>query len=157
MTGRIDGGALRGQARLMDGMRVCIDVEDVERAAAFYAEAFGLRRGRKLGSSWVEMVGGAVPIDLLGTRAGSSATPAGTRRSFERHWTPVHVDVIVADVEEAVTRATRAGATLDREIQERPYGRLANLSDPFGNGFCLIQMSAAGYDALLAEPEEIET
>jgi predicted enzyme related to lactoylglutathione lyase len=76
------------------------------------------------------------------------------RRHFDRHWTPVHLDVVVDDIDATVARALEAGATLDREIQERPYGRMANKADPFGHGFCLLQMSARGYDALLDTPEE---
>src|SRR5689334_11641460 len=138
-------------------LRVCIDVDDVERALTFYSGVLGLRPARRLGSDWVEMLGASVPIDLLGTAPGSEAAPTlpFARRSFERHWTPVHLDFVVQDLDEAVTRAIAAGATLDRAIQERPYGRMANMADPFGNGFCLLQMNERGYDALLEEPETI--
>ncbi len=51
-----------------------------------------------------------------------------------------HVALVVEDIDAVVTKALAAGATLDREIQERPYGRTANMADPFGHG----------YDALLA-------
>ncbi len=33
--------------------------------------------------------------------------------------------------------------------RDAPYGRIAMLADPFGHGFCLLQFSARGYDALL--------
>ena len=45
-------------------------------------------------------------------------------------------------------RLTGLGATLDRGIQQREYGRMANLADPFGNGFDLIEFSGPGYDAV---------
>ncbi len=45
-----------------------------------------------------------------------------------------------------VARLTALGGTLDREIKTREYGRIANLADPFGNGFDLIEFSGAGYD-----------
>jgi hypothetical protein len=63
-------------------------------------------------------------------------------RDFGRHWTPVHLDFIVANLE----RLRGLGATLDREIQIREYGRMANMGDPFGNGFDLIEFSGPGYD-----------
>jgi predicted enzyme related to lactoylglutathione lyase len=34
-------------------------------------------------------------------------------------------------------------------VQEKQWGRLALMSDPFGNGFCLLQLQGAGYDALV--------
>jgi hypothetical protein len=47
------------------------------------------------------------------------------------------------------TRARTAGATVEDDISEHAYGRLALLADPFGNGFCLLQFNARGYDAIV--------
>jgi catechol 2,3-dioxygenase-like lactoylglutathione lyase family enzyme len=33
-------------------------------------------------------------------------------------------------------------------VKRREYGRIANMADPFGNGFDLIEFAAAGYDAV---------
>jgi predicted enzyme related to lactoylglutathione lyase len=138
-------------------IRVCIDVDNLDRALAFYRDVFGLAPGRRLGTDWVEMLGAAAAIDLLCTPAGTPPLPKSptVRRDFARHWTPVHVDFVVSDLDATVKRALRAGATLDREVQDRPYGRMANLADPFGNGLCVIEMNSRGYDALVEEPEEI--
>jgi predicted enzyme related to lactoylglutathione lyase len=57
---------------------------------------------------------------------------------------------VVSDLDAAVRRAVDAGAVLDREIQSRRWGRLANLADPFGNGLCLLEMKGRGYDELIA-------
>jgi predicted enzyme related to lactoylglutathione lyase len=65
---------------------------------------------------------------------------------FGRHWTPVHLDFIVRNLGEMVRRLCDLGASLDREIQIREYGRIANMADPFGNGFDLIEFSGRGYD-----------
>ena len=133
----------------MTGLRVCIDVADLEDGIAFYTAALGLTVGRRLGKGWVELLGAPVPIDLLAEAAGSAASPAsGVARNYGRHWTPVHLDVVVEDLDTALRRALAAGATLDREVQERDWGRMANVADPFGNGLCLLQMSGRGYDAL---------
>ena len=135
----------------MNEIRVCIDVDDLERAITFYRDVLGLRPGRRLGDDWVEMLGATSPIDLLGTQAGSKPSEAlpSTKREFGRHWTPVHLDFVVADLDDVVRRALASGATLDREVQERAYGRMANLADPFGHGLCILQMNERGYDALL--------
>ncbi|MBF5046240.1 hypothetical protein FGE12_27740 [Aggregicoccus sp. 17bor-14] len=78
-------------------LRICIDVDELERGIAFYTAAFRLRVGRRLGSAWA------------------------------------------------------AGARQEGAVQEQAWGRMANLADPFGHGFCLLQLKGRGYDAL-AEP-----
>jgi predicted enzyme related to lactoylglutathione lyase len=135
----------------MPGLRVCIDVEELDRAVAFYERALGLTVARRLGHEWAELAGAPVPIDLLAKPPGTAALPAGTRalRDYERHWTPVHLDVVTDDVEAAVRRATEAGAKLERPPERKAWGRIALLSDPFGNGFCLLQFEGRGYDAVV--------
>ena len=130
-------------------LRVCIDVEDLEKGIAFYTEVFGLTLGRRLGRNWAELLGASSAIDLLAERAGTAPAPGTAGRDYRRHWTPVHLDWPVSDLDAAVRRAQAAGATLDREVQTRPYGRLANLADPFGNGFCFLELRGRGYDELL--------
>jgi predicted enzyme related to lactoylglutathione lyase len=136
----------------MQALRICIDVDDLERGLAFYTRAFDLEVGRRFDSDWAELLGGSSPIDLLAVGGEASAVPGQPiQRRFERHWTPVHLDFMVQDVERAVARAVQAGAVLERPIQDRAYGRLANLADPFGHGICLLQLTGEGYDALLGQ------
>ena len=125
-----------------------IDVPDVAQATRFYTEAFDLTVGRRFGSDFVELLGWPAPVYLLTKRAGTVGA-GGDRRRYERHWTPVHVDVVVEDVDAAVDRALRAGAILEVPARDAPYGRIAMLADPFGHGFCLLAFSEKGYDALL--------
>jgi hypothetical protein len=54
----------------------------------------------------------------------ASATSA-TLRDYGRHWTPVHLDVSVGDLEAAVGRARAAGAALEGELQTYEWGRIA--------------------------------
>jgi predicted enzyme related to lactoylglutathione lyase len=128
---------------------VNIDVDDLDRAVAFYAETFGLAVGRRIGDSAVEMLGVSSPIYLLQKQAGTSASPttAETRR-YHRHWTPVHLDFVVSDIEAAVRRAEAAGATLENGITTAKWGRLAVMADPFGHGFCFVQFLGRGYDEI---------
>ncbi len=138
----------------MPGLRVCIDVDELDRAVAFYARALGLAPGRRLGDEWAELTGAPVPLDLLAKPPGTAALPSGTRalRDYERHWTPVHLDVVVDELDAAVRRAVDAGATLERPAEQKPWGRIALLADPFGNGFCLLEFRGRGYDEVLAPP-----
>ncbi len=136
----------------MPGLRVCIDVDDLENAVAFYTQAFGLSTGRQSGE-WVELLGAPCAIDVLAKPPGTKALPTGAPRglrSYDRHWTPVHLDVVVGDVDTAVARAVAAGAVLEREAEAKPWGRIALLADPFGHGFCLIEFRGRGYDEALS-------
>jgi predicted enzyme related to lactoylglutathione lyase len=143
--------AARIKGASMD-IRICIDVDDLERAIAFYTQGLQLRLGRRLGSDWAELLGAGSVIDLLCNAAATAplgeSNPA--RRSYERHWTPVHLDFVVTDVDAAATRLVAVGARLERPIQDRPWGRMANLADPWGHGFDLLEFRGRGYDEMLS-------
>lgn len=127
-----------------------IDVDDLERAIGFYRDALGLQVGRRFGDLGVEMLGASSAIFLLARAAGTPAsTTTSQERLYERHWTPVHLDVVVEDVEAAEARARAAGATLEAPVQTRRWGRIAQMADPFGHGFCLIQFLGGGYDEIV--------
>jgi predicted enzyme related to lactoylglutathione lyase len=132
------------------GLYVCIDVDDVEGAIAFYTRGLGLDLGRRFDESWVELVGGPVPIDLLGRAAGTPTNPGADApaRDYRRHWTPVHLDFVVGDLDAALTRAQREGARLEGDLGTYPWGRIARLADPWGNGFCLLEFRGRGYGEL---------
>jgi catechol 2,3-dioxygenase-like lactoylglutathione lyase family enzyme len=132
---------------------VNIDVEDLDRATRFYCDALGLRVGRRF-DGWIELVGGDAPIYLLPKATGTEAFPKGAKRNYARHWTPVHLDFVVPDIGSALDRATAAGATLERGVTNHAYGKLALLADPFGNGFCLIEFTDRGYDAIALSARE---
>lgn len=98
-------------------MLVNLDVDDLEKAIAFYGTTFGLRVGRRFGQAGVEMLGSTVPIYLLVKEPGTPA--AGTTaqvRSYARHWTPVHLDFVVEDIGTAVQHALDAGAVLEKPV-----------------------------------------
>ena len=60
----------------------------------------------------------------------------------------MHLDFVVQDIRAAVKRAQAAGAVLERDVATHAYGLLALLSDPWGNGFCLLQFTGRGYDEI---------
>jgi lactoylglutathione lyase len=142
-----------GGAQMATGLLLNIDVPDIEAAVAFYTAALGLRVGRRFDTDFVELLGCDAPIYLLKKDAGTSIGPAGgdTRR-YQRHWSPIHPDYVVDDMDVAVARALAAGAVQEGETCEAAYGRLAMFADPFGHGFCLIEFNDRGYDALLPQP-----
>lgn len=126
-----------------------IDVDDLSRAVDFYQRAFGLHTGRRFGESGMEILGASAPIYLLEKKQGSTPVPQSSQqRDYQRHWTPVHLDVVVEDVQAALARALEAGATPEGEIREHDWGAIAQLSDPFGHGFCLLEFRGRGYDEI---------
>lgn len=128
---------------------VNIDVPDLERGLAFYTAAFGLELSRRLGRGFVELLGAGVPIYLIEAKPGTAPfRDATSGRDYARHWTPVHFDFIVPDLDAALARALAAGAKQESEPSEHAYGRLVLLSDPFGHGVCLLQFNAEGYGAI---------
>ena len=125
-----------------------IDVPALEPGVRFYTTAFGLSVGRRFADDFVELLGWPVPLYLLVKAPGTRGAGQDLRR-YGRHWTPLHLDVVVEDIDAAVARAVGAGAVVEMPAKDEPYGRIAMLGDPFGHGFCLIQFRDRGYDALL--------
>jgi predicted enzyme related to lactoylglutathione lyase len=133
----------------MPRVLINLDVDDIERAVAFYTAAFELRVGRRFDAGFVELLGAEAPIYLLLKAGGSPPFErAGQTRDYARHWTPLHLDFVVADLDSALSRAVAAGAVVEAAPSQHAYGRLALLHDPFGHGFCLLQFEGQGYDEL---------
>ena len=124
-----------------------IDVGDLARGIAFYRDAFGLTVSRRLGPGIAEMVGWPVKIYLLEKAEGTIGAASEPRR-YVRHWTPVHFDVVVENVDLALTRAVAVGGRAETRMSTYNWGKLVVLSDPFGNGFCLVEFIGRGYDEL---------
>ena len=126
---------------------VNIDVPDVAAAERFYGEAFGLTPTRRFGDGGVELSGWPVRLYLLQKDAGTVGA-GGDLRRYDRHWSPVHLDVVVDDVEVALGKALAAGAVQEGEIRTSRWGRIVVLADPFGHGICLLQFLNRGYDEI---------
>lgn len=124
-----------------------IDVDDLAAAESFYTAAFGLHPGRRFGSAAVELVGGTAAIYLLNKPA-DSVGAAQSLRDYARHWTPLHCDVVVEDLDAALIRALAAGAVQENTVREHDWGRIVTLADPFGHGWCLLQFRGRGYDEI---------
>jgi predicted enzyme related to lactoylglutathione lyase len=126
-----------------------LDVDDLDKAIRFYSSAVGLRVGRRLGTFGVEMLGSSVPIYLLTKPSGTEASATTSQqRNYERHWTPLHLDFVVEEIEAAVDKAVAVGARLEQSITTHKWGKLALMADPFGHGFCFVQFLGRGYDEI---------
>src|SRR5688500_10773443 len=100
------------------GLLINLDVPDLGAAERFYTSAFGLAVGRRLGDGFLELLGWPAPLYLLERPAGSAIAPGAPTsvRDYGRHWTPLHLDVVVDDIAAAMARATAAGATVEAPI-----------------------------------------
>ncbi|MDR7194813.1 VOC family protein [Luteimonas terrae] len=126
---------------------VNLDVPDLDRAQALYVEAFDLQVTRRFGDAVVELTGLPVRLYLLHKPAGSLGAGQAPR-DYTRHWCPVHLDVVVDALDAALARAERAGFVREGEVRDEVFGRIVQLADPFGHGWCLLEFSARGYDAI---------
>jgi predicted enzyme related to lactoylglutathione lyase len=132
----------------MPKLSINVDVDDLDKGVAFYSAGLGLTPVHRFGPSAVELAGAEVPVYLLQKPPAAPPFPdAEGGRDYARHWTPVHLDFLVADVERAVLRAVDAGARAESAVESYGWGRIALMADPFGNGFCLIQLDPAGFEA----------
>ncbi|MCU5782845.1 bleomycin resistance protein [Alcanivorax balearicus MACL04] len=127
-------------------MIVNIDVPELARAIEFYTDALGLRHSRTMDNDVAELTGASAVIYLLqkdfGSKAASTSPPACC---YIRHWTPVHIDFVVDDIEVAAARALRAGAVRESECIEWNASKCITFSDPFGHGFCLLEFAGETY------------
>ena len=124
-----------------------IDVPDLAPAIEFYTAALGLRHSRTLDDDVAELTGASATLYLLQKDAGTGAVKSPPiARDYHRHWTPVHFDLVVDDVDAAAARAIAAGARQETGHVDWRGSRCISFSDPFGHGFCFIQFERGRYD-----------
>jgi predicted enzyme related to lactoylglutathione lyase len=124
----------------MNSVSISVDVPNLEDAIQFYAKAFGFSKSSAPVPGVVVLQAGNAEICLLEKHAGSRASNCTPEtRHYERHWTPVHLDIHVDDFSAALSKALEAGATQEQLFENPKRGSVAFCSDPFGHGFCLIE------------------
>jgi predicted enzyme related to lactoylglutathione lyase len=119
---------------------ISIDVPNLAEGVRFYSEAFGFSKSAEPVPGVAVMMLGTSTLCLLEKSSGSKpSTKTKDVRRYERHWTPVHLDIHVQDLAKARKRAVRAGAIEEQVFNNPEHGSAAFCSDPFGHGFCLIE------------------
>ena len=115
------------QTSLTRRVHVYIEVDDLEPSARLLRRRPRAARAPEAEADWVELAGAQAPIHLLARRSGPD-------KDFARHWTPVHLDFAVADLDAATTgRSPPAGRT-SAPSTTRACGGMAAFADPAGNG-----------------------
>lgn len=67
-----------------------------------------------------------------------SSAGSAERRHYERHWTPVHLDIHVEDFDSVLQHVRSEGGVVENEFRTEGPKPAAFCGDPFGNGFCVI-------------------
>jgi|SRR6516164_4946615 len=124
---------------MMD-ISVSIDVPDLEQGVRFYTEAFGFSKLSEPYPGVIVLKAAGIHITLLHKDAQTKPSPhTGNVRDYARHWTPVHLDIHVDDMEVALAKALKAGAIKELFFENPEHGSAAFCADPFGHGFCILE------------------
>jgi predicted enzyme related to lactoylglutathione lyase len=125
----------------MLSLSVSIDVPDLAEGVRFYSEAFGFNKVAEPIPGLAVLRAGDAEMCILEKAPGSAPSESTSdRRYYERHWTPVHLDLHVDDFTASLARALAAGAKQERSFESSgQHPAVAFCSDPFGHGFCLIE------------------
>jgi len=124
----------------MASIGVSVDVPNLADGVKFYCEAFGFTKKAEPFPGLAILDAGGATMCILEKAAGSKpAQGSEDVRRYERHWTPVHLDIHVDDLDAAIARAVTAGAVTEQVHKHPGHGSAAFCADPFGNGFCLIE------------------
>ena len=124
----------------MISIGLSVDVPNLADGIRFYSEAFGFTKKSVPVPGVVVLRVGEFEMCLLEKPAGSSpSNQTKETRRYERHWTPVHMDLHVDNLKVALARAVEAGAKQEQLFENPEHGSVAFCSDPFGHGFCLIE------------------
>jgi predicted enzyme related to lactoylglutathione lyase len=127
----------------MATVNLSIDVPELESGVEFYTKVFGFTAKARPFKEMAVLDANNVTICVHEKAAGSTPSSQTEEvRRYSRHWTPVHADFHVEDFDRVLQIATERGAKIEQMF--RPSGRKAAAfcSDPFGNGFCVIESSS---------------
>lgn len=119
---------------------VSIDVPDLEAGLRFYGAVFEFKEHARPVPSYAVLKAGDAEIGLVEKAAGTRpAAGSSDVRRYERHWTPVHVDFYVAAFDATLAAILEAGGKCEQKFERGKHPAVAFCSDPFGNGFCIIE------------------
>ena len=110
-------------------------VKGADEAIAFYREAFGAEERYRLTDPETGKIGHAdLAIGDATIMLADEAPDFGAQSPATLGGTPVKLHLSVADADETVGRAERAGATVLRPVQDQFHGERAGMiADPFGH------------------------
>jgi predicted enzyme related to lactoylglutathione lyase len=125
-------------------VHVSIDVPELDAGLRFYGQVFGFLETARPFPTMAVLDANNVTVCMHQKHAGSKISTGGAdRRRYERHWTPVHLDLHVDDFDAVLDKVRAQGGAIENEYRTEGPMPAAFCSDPFGNGFCVIGEPAA--------------
>lgn len=125
-------------------VNVSIDVPNLDDGIRFYGRVFGFSETARPFPSMAVLDANNVTVCMHEKAVGTNSSSAGVdQRRYERHWTPVHLDLHVRDIDALLTRVRTEGGAVESEFRTQGPKPVAFCSDPFGNGFCVIGEQAS--------------
>lgn len=120
-------------------VHVSIDVPDLEQGLRFYGSVFGFSEISRPFPTMAILDANNVTVCMHEKASGTKSSSGGAdERRYERHWTPVHMDLHVADLDAVLVQVRAGGGVVENEFRTEGPRSAAFCSDPFGNGFCVI-------------------
>ena len=134
----------KAQPAARPSVHISIDVPDLEAGLRFYGEVFGFVETARPFPTMAILDANNVSLCMHEKATGSRSSSVGAEpRRYDRHWTPVHLDVHVVDFDAVLDNVRACGGTIENEFRSHGPKPAAFCSDPFGNGFCVIGERAA--------------
>ncbi|WP_425594696.1 VOC family protein [Qipengyuania proteolytica] len=123
----------------ISAVNLSIDVPDLEAGILFYKLVFGFLETSRPLPIMAVLDAGNLSICLHEKAQGSHSSASSTDlRRYDRHWTPVHLDIHLEDFESCLKSIKRAGGAVESVYRTQAPRSVAFCSDPFGNGFCVL-------------------
>lgn len=124
----------------MPVVSICIDVSDIEKATKFYTEVLECKvKVQKENSTEMEIDNSTIYLMEKDENSNPLINESDSRR-YSRHWTPVHLDFHISDIERSISLLEEYGGKLEGK-ETGDWGTAAFCADPFGNGFCIIKLN----------------
>lgn len=120
-------------------VHVSIDVPNIDDGLRFYGEVFGFEETARPFPTMAILDANNVTVCMHKKASGTKSSTAGEeKRHYERHWTPVHLDIHVEDFDAVLEKVRAAGGSVEEEFRNHGPKMAGFCADPFGNGFCVI-------------------
>lgn len=120
-------------------VHVSIDVPSLDDGLRFYCSVFGFIEMSRPFPTMAVLDANNVTVCMHEKAAGTKSSTGGADvRRYERHWTPVHLDLHVSDIHAALAKLRAEGGVVENEFLTEGPKPAAFCGDPFGNGICVI-------------------